>query len=364
MLGGTGAGSSSRRPPPASTTGSAGLAGWPTHPVSAAALSASTVGERRRRGRLAVASNHDRAATERRPMTWPALEMHRVTATMLDGKATAGGDQGRAHRARRSLREPRRRRPGSAPCWSATTPARHWYVDGKHKDCAEVGIESIRVDLPADRHPGRGRGGHRRAQRRPGLHRLHRAAAAADRPRRVRACSRAIDPAKDVDGLHPINLGWLVLGEAGAAAVHAASASIELLRRHDVPIAGAEVVVVGRGHHRRPPARPAAHPPQRERHRDAVPHRHPRPGRARPQRPTSSSPRPACPASSPPTWSSPARPCSTWASPGSTARSPATSPTTSGRSPAGCRPTPAGSGPMTRAMLLSNIVDMAEKALG
>ena len=71
--------------------------------------------------------------------------------------------------------------PGWARCWSATTRAASAYVAGKHRDCAEVGIASIRVDLPADRDPGRGGGRRPAAQRRPGLHRLHRAAAAARR---------------------------------------------------------------------------------------------------------------------------------------------------------------------------------------
>ena len=55
-----------------------------------------------------------------------------------------------------------------------------------------------------------------------------------------------VDPDKDVDGLHPVNLGKLVLGEAGPLPCTPV-ATLELLRRHDVPIAGAEVVVVGRG---------------------------------------------------------------------------------------------------------------------
>jgi methylenetetrahydrofolate dehydrogenase (NADP+)/methenyltetrahydrofolate cyclohydrolase len=55
-----------------------------------------------------------------------------------------------------------------------------------------------------------------------------------------------VDPVKDVDGLHPTNLGWLVLGKAAPLPCTPAGC-IELLRRHDVPIAGARVVVVGRG---------------------------------------------------------------------------------------------------------------------
>ena len=56
----------------------------------------------------------------------------------------------------------------------------------------------------------------------------------------------AVDPQKDIDGLHPTNLGWLVLGEP-APLPCTPMGCLELLRRHDVPIAGAKVVVVGRG---------------------------------------------------------------------------------------------------------------------
>jgi methylenetetrahydrofolate dehydrogenase (NADP+)/methenyltetrahydrofolate cyclohydrolase len=56
----------------------------------------------------------------------------------------------------------------------------------------------------------------------------------------------AVDPAKDVDGLHPMNLGWLVLGHPAPLPCTPVGC-IELLRRYDVPIAGAKVVVVGRG---------------------------------------------------------------------------------------------------------------------
>ena len=133
--------------------------------------------------------------------------------------------------------------PGLGTVLVGDDPGSHWYVGAKHKDCAEIGITSIRRDLPADSHPGGGRGGHRRAQRRPGVHGLP--GAAADRLDEFALLSR-VDPDKDVDGLHPFNLGKLVLGESGPLPCTPVGI-IELLRRHDVPIAGAEVVVVGRG---------------------------------------------------------------------------------------------------------------------
>ena len=92
-------------------------------------------------------------------------------------------------------------------------PGSRWYVAGKHRDCAEVGIESIRVDLPAD--------GDRRPTSRPRSRELNADPACTGYivqlplPRhwtRTRILG-LIDPAKDADGLHPTNLGWLVLGK-------------------------------------------------------------------------------------------------------------------------------------------------------
>ena len=77
-----------------------------------------------------------------------------------------------------------------------------------------------------------------------------------------------MDPAKDADGLHPLNLGRLVLGEPGPLP-GTPEGIIVLLRRFGVPIAGAEVTVIGRGITVGRDAGPAADPAQRERHRDA-----------------------------------------------------------------------------------------------
>ena len=161
-------------------------------------------------------------------------------------------------------------------------PGSRWYVNGKHKDCAEVGIESIRVDLPETA---------TQAEIEEAVPALNDDPACTGyivqlplpRGRDENRVLGLIDPAKDADGLHPTNLGWLVLGHE-APLPCTPYGIVELLRRHDVPIAGAEVVVVGRGRHRRPPARAAAHPQVRERHGDPVPHRHRRPRRARAHR--------------------------------------------------------------------------------
>ncbi|MDN5717813.1 MAG: bifunctional methylenetetrahydrofolate dehydrogenase/methenyltetrahydrofolate cyclohydrolase, partial [Janibacter sp.] len=117
------------------------------------------------------------------------------------------------------------------------------YVGAKHKDCAEIGITSIRRDLP-------------------GSSSLDEVLAVVRELNEDPACTgflvqqptgldenrilSAVDPAKDVDGLHPTNLGWLVLGEP-APLPCTPMGCIELLRRHEVPIAGAHVVIVGRG---------------------------------------------------------------------------------------------------------------------
>ena len=124
-------------------------------------------------------------------------------------------------------------------------PASAIYVAGKHRDCAETGIESIRVDLPENAS---------QAEIADAVDRLN-----AD-PRCTGyivqlplpagidelAIVEQIDPAKDADGLHPVNLGRLVLGAPGPLPCTPAGI-VELLRRYDIPIAGARVCVVGRG---------------------------------------------------------------------------------------------------------------------
>ena len=135
--------------------------------------------------------------------------------------------------------------PGSARCWSATTRARAGTSTAKHKDCAEVGIESIRVDLPEVAS---------QEEIEAEVARLNADPACTGyivqlplpRGRDENRVLGLIDPAKDADGLHPTNLGWLVLGNP-APLPCTPHGIVELLRRHDVTIAGADVVVVGRG---------------------------------------------------------------------------------------------------------------------
>lgn len=167
-----------------------------------------------------------------------------MTAQILDGKATAA-------KVKADLKERVARlaaqglKPGLGTVLVGDDPGSHSYVAGKHRDCAQVGIESIRRDLPAS-------------------------ASQADVERAVRelnedpACTGYIvqlplpdgldsgrvlnlmDPAKDADGLHPANLGRLVLGQEGPLPC-TPRGIVVLLREYGVEIAGAEVTVIGRG---------------------------------------------------------------------------------------------------------------------
>ena len=165
-----------------------------------------------------------------------------MTATTLDGKAILATIKAELTDRVAALAE-QGVTPGLGTVLVGDDPASHWYVSAKHRDCAEIGITSLRRDLPAT------------ATLDDVLHTV--AELNADP-----ACSgflvqqptgldenrilSAVDPDKDIDGLHPTNLGWLVLGEP-APLPCTPMGCIELLRRYDVPIAGARVVVVGRG---------------------------------------------------------------------------------------------------------------------
>ena len=133
--------------------------------------------------------------------------------------------------------------PGLGTVLVGDDPGSHWYVGAKHKDCAEIGIESIRVDLPATA---------TQAEVEAEIDRLNADPACTgflvQQPTGLDefALLSRVDPDKDVDGLHPVNLGKLVLGETGPLPCTPVGC-LELLRRHGVELKGAEVVVVGRG---------------------------------------------------------------------------------------------------------------------
>lgn len=167
-----------------------------------------------------------------------------MVATALDGKATAAAvkDDLAARVAR--LKE-RGITPGLGTVLVGDDPGSHAYVGGKHRDCAEVGIASIRVDLPENT---------TQEQLEAEIHRLNTDPAVTGYivqlplPKHLDAnrVLELMDPAKDADGLHPMNLGRLVLG-VDAPLPCTPRGIVELLRAYDVPIAGAHAVVIGRG---------------------------------------------------------------------------------------------------------------------
>ncbi|MEX0580950.1 MAG: bifunctional methylenetetrahydrofolate dehydrogenase/methenyltetrahydrofolate cyclohydrolase [Mycobacterium sp.] len=137
------------------------------------------------------------------------------------------------------------RTPGLGTVLVGDDPGSHAYVRGKHSDCARVGITSIRRDLPADVSA---------AQLNATIDELNADPACTGYivqlplPRHLdeNAALERIDPAKDADGLHPVNLGRLVLGEK-APLPCTPLGIVALLRRFGVEIDGAHVVVIGRG---------------------------------------------------------------------------------------------------------------------
>ena len=167
-----------------------------------------------------------------------------MTATILDGKATAAAVKADLASRVAALRE-RGITPGLATVLVGDDPGSHAYVGGKHKDCAEVGIASIRVDMPATATQAEVEEQVRRLNDDPAV-----TGYIVQLPLPKGLDSNRVleimDPAKDADGLHPMNLGRLVLG-IDAPLPCTPRGIVELLRAYDVPIAGAEVCIVGRG---------------------------------------------------------------------------------------------------------------------
>lgn len=170
--------------------------------------------------------------------------MSSVTATLLDGKATAAAVKGELA-ARVAALTAQGRRPGLATVLVGDDPGSRAYVAGKHRDCEEVGIASIRVDLPSSGS---------QADVLAAMAELNADPACTGYivqlplPRGIdaNAVLERMDPRKDADGLHPVNLGRLVLGSA-APLPCTPRGIVELLGRYGVALNGAEVVVVGRG---------------------------------------------------------------------------------------------------------------------
>jgi len=167
-----------------------------------------------------------------------------MTATILDGKATAAAVKASLASRVSALRE-RGVMPGLATVLVGDDPGSHAYVGGKHKDCAEVGMASIRVDMPATSSQAEVESEVRRLNEDPAV-----TGYIVQLPLPKGLDSNRVleimDPAKDADGLHPMNLGRLVLG-IDAPLPCTPRGIVELLRAYDVPIAGAEVCIIGRG---------------------------------------------------------------------------------------------------------------------
>jgi len=165
-----------------------------------------------------------------------------VTARILDGKATLATIKAEL-KGRVAVLASRGVVPGLGTVLVGNDPGSTWYVGAKHRDSAEIGITSIRRDLPATATQDEVEAVIDELNADPdctGF--LVQQPAGLDEM----ALLSRVDPDKDIDGLHPTNLGWLVLGKP-APLPCTPIGCVELLRRYDVPIAGAHVVIVGRG---------------------------------------------------------------------------------------------------------------------
>ncbi len=160
---------------------------------------------------------------------------------ILDGRATAALIKDELGKIVATMKT----KPGLGTVLVGDDPGSHSYVGGKHKDCAEVGINSIRIDLPAT------------ASERDVLAAIHDLNSSKECtgyivqlpvPKGINPnlLLESIDPAKDADGLHPLNLGKLVLGER-APLPCTPRGILELLSRYNLSTSGKEVVVMGRG---------------------------------------------------------------------------------------------------------------------
>lgn len=171
-----------------------------------------------------------------------------MSAIILDGRLTAKTIKAELATRVTSLKQAGVT-PGLGTLLVGDDPGSHSYVAGKHRDCAEVGVSSIRIDLPASASKVD----------------IFKAISELNNAREVTGyivqlplpvgidtneLLEAIDPSKDADGLHPINLGKLVLGVSGeldSPLPCTPSGIVELLNRYDYQLAGKEVAVIGRG---------------------------------------------------------------------------------------------------------------------
>ena len=167
-----------------------------------------------------------------------------MTATILDGKALAATIKGQLATRVTALKA-NGISPGLGTVLVGDDPGSHSYVAGKHSDCQEVGINSIRIDLKSDASE---------ADVLAAIKDLNNAKECRGYivqlplPKGINTQKvlEAIDPSKDADGLHPMNLGRLVAGYE-APLPCTPRGIVELIRHYKIPLAGEEVVVIGRG---------------------------------------------------------------------------------------------------------------------
>jgi methylenetetrahydrofolate dehydrogenase (NADP+) / methenyltetrahydrofolate cyclohydrolase len=171
-----------------------------------------------------------------------------LSAVILDGKAVAQTIKAELTQEVIELKK-KGITPGLGTLLVGDDPGSHSYVSGKHRDCAEVGVHSVRIDLPANA---------KEADVRAAIKDLNDASDVTGYILQLplpfgfnaNEMLELIDPDKDADGLHPINLGRLVLAgsEEMTSPLPCTPAGIlELLQRYDIKLQGAEVAVIGRG---------------------------------------------------------------------------------------------------------------------
>ncbi|GAO05881.1 bifunctional methylenetetrahydrofolate dehydrogenase/methenyltetrahydrofolate cyclohydrolase [Streptomyces lydicamycinicus] len=167
-----------------------------------------------------------------------------MTAQILDGKATAAAIKSELATRVEALKA-KGVQPGLGTLLVGDDPGSRWYVNGKHRDCAQVGIASIQRELPETATQEEIEAVVRELNEDPACTGY---IVQLPLPKGIDAnrVLELMDPAKDADGLHPMSLGRLVLGIEGPLPC-TPYGIVQLLRRHEVEIKGAHVVVVGRG---------------------------------------------------------------------------------------------------------------------
>lgn len=171
-----------------------------------------------------------------------------MSAIILDGRATARAIKTELTQEVVALKK-RGITPGLGTLLVGDDPGSHSYVAGKHRDCEQVGVHSVRIDLPANA---------KEADVRAAIRDLNTAKDVTGYIVQLplpfgfdtNEILELIDPDKDADGLHPINLGRLVLagsGELTSPLPCTPAGIVELLERYQVQLRGAEVAIIGRG---------------------------------------------------------------------------------------------------------------------